>query len=130
MHGGFVEVKDNQVIMLADEAELAAEIDVEAARRAERGGRDGQASLPERENALDQASRRTPCDGPEVRLEAAGRLRDPLGTPSRAAALPASRSRQGGAVAAGRRWPRSVARRRVAAVRPAASARPRTPNRV
>jgi F-type H+-transporting ATPase subunit epsilon len=35
VHGGFVEVKDNQVIMLADEAELAAEIDVEAARRAE-----------------------------------------------------------------------------------------------
>jgi F-type H+-transporting ATPase subunit epsilon len=35
VHGGFVEVKDNQVIMLADEAELAAEVDVEAARAAE-----------------------------------------------------------------------------------------------
>src|ERR1700733_593247 len=35
VHGGFVEVKDNRVIMLADEAELASEIDVEAARRAE-----------------------------------------------------------------------------------------------
>jgi F-type H+-transporting ATPase subunit epsilon len=35
VHGGFVEVKDNQVIMLADEAELAADIDVEAARRSE-----------------------------------------------------------------------------------------------
>jgi F-type H+-transporting ATPase subunit epsilon len=35
VHGGFVEVKDNQVIMLADEAELAAELDVEAARAAE-----------------------------------------------------------------------------------------------
>jgi F-type H+-transporting ATPase subunit epsilon len=35
VHGGFVEVKDNQVIMLADEAELAEEVDVEAARRAE-----------------------------------------------------------------------------------------------
>jgi len=35
VHGGFVEVKDNQVIMLADEAELASEIDVEAARRDE-----------------------------------------------------------------------------------------------
>jgi len=30
--GGFVEVKSNQVIMLADIAELASEIDVEAAR--------------------------------------------------------------------------------------------------
>jgi F-type H+-transporting ATPase subunit epsilon len=35
VHGGFVEVKDNQVIMLADEAELASEIDIEAARRDE-----------------------------------------------------------------------------------------------
>jgi F-type H+-transporting ATPase subunit epsilon len=35
VHGGFVEVKDNQVIMLADEAELAAEVDVDAARAAE-----------------------------------------------------------------------------------------------
>jgi F-type H+-transporting ATPase subunit epsilon len=35
VHGGIVEVKDNQVIMLADEAELAAEVDVEAARAAE-----------------------------------------------------------------------------------------------
>jgi F-type H+-transporting ATPase subunit epsilon len=35
VHGGFVEVKDNQVIMLADVAELADEIDVERARRAE-----------------------------------------------------------------------------------------------
>lgn len=35
VHGGFVEVNDNQVIMLADEAELAGEIDLDAARRAE-----------------------------------------------------------------------------------------------
>jgi F-type H+-transporting ATPase subunit epsilon len=35
VHGGFVEVKDNQVIMLADVAELADEIDVERAHRAE-----------------------------------------------------------------------------------------------
>ncbi len=35
VHGGFVEVKGNQVIMLADEAELASEIDVPAAQRAE-----------------------------------------------------------------------------------------------
>jgi len=33
--GGFVEVKDNQVIMLADAAQLAEEIDVGAARQAE-----------------------------------------------------------------------------------------------
>jgi F-type H+-transporting ATPase subunit epsilon len=35
VRGGFVEVKDNQVIMLADVAELANSIDVESARRDE-----------------------------------------------------------------------------------------------
>jgi F-type H+-transporting ATPase subunit epsilon len=35
VHGGFVEVKDNQVIMLANEAELASEVDLEAARQDE-----------------------------------------------------------------------------------------------
>ncbi len=34
VHGGFVEVKDNEVVMLADIAELASEIDVPRARRA------------------------------------------------------------------------------------------------
>jgi F-type H+-transporting ATPase subunit epsilon len=32
VRGGFVEVKDNQVIMLADLAELATDVDLEAAR--------------------------------------------------------------------------------------------------
>ncbi len=35
VHGGFVEVKDNQVIMLADIAQRAGEIDVAAAERDE-----------------------------------------------------------------------------------------------
>ena len=68
VHGGFVEVKDNQVIMLADEAELAAEIDVEAARRAE----------SEASNALSSPGGETPDPAAEdawrwarVRLEAA-----------------------------------------------------------
>ena len=34
VHGGFVEVRDNRVIVLSDVAELAADIDVERARRA------------------------------------------------------------------------------------------------
>jgi F-type H+-transporting ATPase subunit epsilon len=45
VHGGFVEVKDNHVIMLADIAELPDEVDVSAARRdaeaATRGGEGG-----------------------------------------------------------------------------------------
>jgi F-type H+-transporting ATPase subunit epsilon len=34
VHGGFVEVRDNRVIILSDVAELASQIDVERARRA------------------------------------------------------------------------------------------------
>ena len=68
VHGGFVEVKDNQVIMLADAAELASEVDVESARRDE--GEASQAASastednpnPEAEDALRWA---------QARLEAA-----------------------------------------------------------
>jgi F-type H+-transporting ATPase subunit epsilon len=35
VHGGFVEVRDDRVIILSDVAELASQIDVERARRAE-----------------------------------------------------------------------------------------------
>ena len=34
VHGGFVEVRDNRVIVLSDVAELANQVDVERARRA------------------------------------------------------------------------------------------------
>ncbi|MEA2826057.1 MAG: F-type H+-transporting ATPase subunit epsilon [Actinomycetota bacterium] len=34
VHGGFVEVRDNRVIVLSDVAELADQVDVERARRA------------------------------------------------------------------------------------------------
>jgi F-type H+-transporting ATPase subunit epsilon len=63
-HGGFVEVKDNQVIMLADVAELASDIDVERARRAEAEAerRLSQGPDPEAEAALRRA---------QVRLEVA-----------------------------------------------------------
>jgi F-type H+-transporting ATPase subunit epsilon len=68
VHGGFVEVKDNQVIMLADAAELASEVDVEAARRDESEASPAAAAStgdnpdPEAEDALRWA---------QVRLEAA-----------------------------------------------------------
>jgi F-type H+-transporting ATPase subunit epsilon len=69
VHGGFVEVKDNQVIMLADEAELASEIDLEAARRdeaaaTEAAGRSGEEA---ESKASDDALRWA-----RARLEAAG----------------------------------------------------------
>jgi F-type H+-transporting ATPase subunit epsilon len=35
VHAGFVEVKDNRVVLLSDVAELADQIDIERARQAE-----------------------------------------------------------------------------------------------
>jgi F-type H+-transporting ATPase subunit epsilon len=58
VHGGFVEVKDNQVIMLADAAELATEVDVEAARRAE----------SEASQAVSAATEDNPNPGAEAAL--------------------------------------------------------------
>lgn len=43
VHGGFVEVSDNHVIMLADIAELPDEVDVAAAGTADSGGDDPEA---------------------------------------------------------------------------------------
>ena len=68
VHGGFVEVKDNRVIILSDVAELAAQIDVNRARaakeQAERDAREGDADAQLRaEEALRRAT---------VRLEVAG----------------------------------------------------------
>lgn len=37
VHSGFVEVRDNRVIILSDVAELASQIDIERARRAKAG---------------------------------------------------------------------------------------------
>ncbi len=64
VHSGVVEVKDNHVIMLADVAELADEIDVERARRAESdaGSKASSGEDPEAEAALRRA---------QVRLEVA-----------------------------------------------------------
>jgi F-type H+-transporting ATPase subunit epsilon len=68
VHGGFVEVKDNQVIMLADAAELASEVDLEAARRDEGAANQAVSAStednpdPEAEDALRWA---------QARLEAA-----------------------------------------------------------
>jgi len=40
VHGGFVHVRDNKVIILSDVAELASQIDVERARRAKDAAED------------------------------------------------------------------------------------------
>ncbi|MGH9076516.1 MAG: ATP synthase F1 subunit epsilon [Acidimicrobiales bacterium] len=68
VHGGFVEVRDNRVIMLADVAELAGEVDRERARRAKAGAEQALSSAgPDGAPAAAAALRRA-----EVRLEVAG----------------------------------------------------------
>ena len=70
VQGGFVEVKDNQVIMLADVAILARDVDVDAARRDEQEAAQKQTGAPasEEENG-GQAD--AELRWAQVRLEAA-----------------------------------------------------------
>lgn len=67
VHGGFVEVKDNRVILLSDVAELPDQVDAERARRsledAERRVREGGEGAEDAEAQLRRA---------QVRLEVAG----------------------------------------------------------
>ena len=65
VHGGFVEVKDNRVIILSDVAELASQIDIERARRAEA---EAERKLREETDAETEAALRRA----HVRLQVAG----------------------------------------------------------
>ena|SRR5690242_5467990 len=51
VHGGFVEVSHNHVIILSDVAELKADIDVERARTAEATAEEGLRANPDDEDA-------------------------------------------------------------------------------
>jgi F-type H+-transporting ATPase subunit epsilon len=68
VHGGFVEVSNDRVIVLSDVAELAEQIDVERARRAKQRADERLAADPEDEDA-QEALRRA-----ETRLEVAGAI--------------------------------------------------------
>jgi F-type H+-transporting ATPase subunit epsilon len=65
VHGGFVEVRDNRVIILSDVAELADEIDVDRARRARE---EAERQLRETGEAASEVALRRA----QVRLELAG----------------------------------------------------------
>jgi F-type H+-transporting ATPase subunit epsilon len=67
--GGFVEVKDNQVIMLADVAEPASDVDVEQARRDETAANERVSSSGDDENAM--AAAEADLRWAQVRLEVA-----------------------------------------------------------
>src|SRR4051812_17668269 len=67
VHGGFVEVRDNRVIILSDVAELASQIDVERARRAKDHAEE---QLRHQHDAQCEAE----LDRAHVRLKVAGGL--------------------------------------------------------
>ena len=66
VHGGFVEVANDHVIVLSDVAELAERIDVDRARRAKQRAEERLSAAPDDEDA--QAARQRA----ETRLEVAG----------------------------------------------------------
>jgi F-type H+-transporting ATPase subunit epsilon len=66
VHGGFVEVSNDRVIVLSDVAELAEQIDVERARIAKQGAEERLSADPEDEEAQAALLRA------ETRLEVAG----------------------------------------------------------
>ena len=65
VHGGFVEVRDDRVIILSDVAELASQIDVERARKAK-------AAAEERMRAEHDVEIEAELQRAEVRLQVAG----------------------------------------------------------
>ena len=66
MHGGFVEVSHDRVIVLSDVAELAGDIDIDRAREAKARAEDALRINPDDEEAHAALTRA------EVRLEVAG----------------------------------------------------------
>jgi F-type H+-transporting ATPase subunit epsilon len=66
VHGGFVHVRDNEVILLSDVAELAQDIDADRAQRAKEAAERKEADMDDAE--AEAALRRA-----HVRLELAGR---------------------------------------------------------
>lgn len=65
VHGGFVHVRDNTVIILSDVAELASQIDVERARRAKE-------AAEQKARELDDAEAHAALQRAVVRIDVAG----------------------------------------------------------
>ena len=65
VHGGFVHVRDNKVIILSDVAELASQIDVERARRAKE-------AAEQKAREVDDAEAQAALQRAIVRIDVAG----------------------------------------------------------
>ncbi|HEX3394213.1 MAG TPA: ATP synthase F1 subunit epsilon [Acidimicrobiales bacterium] len=66
VHGGFVHVRDNQVIILSDVAELADDIDADRARKAKE-------AAERRDADIDDAAAEAAIARANIRLEVAGK---------------------------------------------------------
>ncbi|MEN3315141.1 MAG: F-type H+-transporting ATPase subunit epsilon [Acidimicrobiaceae bacterium] len=66
VHGGFVHVRDNQVIILSDVAELAGDIDADRARKAKE-------AAERRDTDIDDATAEAAIARANIRLELAGK---------------------------------------------------------
>jgi F-type H+-transporting ATPase subunit epsilon len=66
VHGGFVHVRDNQVIILSDVAELAGDIDADRARKAKD-------AAERRDTDIDDATAEAAIARANIRLELAGK---------------------------------------------------------
>lgn len=85
--GGFVEVRDNRVVVLADTAERAEEIDAE---RAELARQRAQERMGKRDADLDMARATAALERSLARIKALERRRRRGGRPSRPGAAPPS----------------------------------------
>ena len=65
VHGGFVHVRDNNVIILSDVAELASQVDVERARRAKE-------AAEEKARDVDDAEAQAALQRAVLRIDVAG----------------------------------------------------------
>jgi F-type H+-transporting ATPase subunit epsilon len=80
LSGGFLELRDDKVVILADTAERSDEID---AARAEEARREAAAQLASREGAMDIAMVMAAMERAQARLRVAERRRRRTGAPPR-----------------------------------------------
>jgi F-type H+-transporting ATPase subunit epsilon len=78
LSGGFLELRDDRVVILADTAERSDEID---AARAEHARREAQAALASREGAMDIAAVIASLERAQARIRVAERRRRRTGGP-------------------------------------------------
>jgi F-type H+-transporting ATPase subunit epsilon len=85
VYGGFMEVADNKVLVLADSAERAEEVDLE---RAENARRRAEASIAGREGTIELAEAQASLRRANLRLQVGQRHRSRRGAPRGSGEIP------------------------------------------